>query len=242
MLILWIVQHLNKPKNEIFARHVLAIRYQHGESMDSYFQELRSLAKDCNFVAVNAATYADESIRDSFISGIQSPLIRQRLLENSTLTLTQAFDQARALDLAQQNSERYVQTQAIQNPQTAYVKPVHSESTLETNDPTMAAVKKKCTYCGNDYHLRYHCPARNVTCHKCSKKGHFSNVCMSSANPSSSAVYTPSLATITAGAPNGLMHTTIEVLVNGKKMKALIDSGSSESHTSFPCFKRQITF
>ena len=53
---------------------------------------------------------------------------------------------------------------------------------------------------------------------------------MSSANPSSSAVYTPSLATITAGAPNGLMHTTIEVLVNGKKMKALIDSGSSESH------------
>ena len=131
-----------KPKNEIFARHVLAIRYQQqGESMDSYFQELRSLAKDCNFVAVNAATYADESIRDSFISGIQSPLIRQRLLENSTLTLTQAFDQARALDLAQQNSERYVQTQAIQNPQTAYVKPVHSESTLETNDPTMAAVK-----------------------------------------------------------------------------------------------------
>ena len=101
---------------------------------------------------------------------------------------------------------------------------------LETNDPTMAAVKKKCTYCGNDYHLRYHCPARNVTCHKCSKKGNFSKVCMSSANPSSSAVYTPSLATITAGAPNGLMHTTIEVLVNGKKMKALIDSGSSESH------------
>ena len=71
-----------KPKNEIFARHVLAIRYQqHGESMDSYFQELLSLAKDCNFVAVNAATYADESICDSFISGIQSPLIRQRLLE-----------------------------------------------------------------------------------------------------------------------------------------------------------------
>ena len=59
-----------------FARHVLAIRYQqHGESMDNYFQELRSLAKDCNFVAVKAATYADESIRDSFISGIQSPLI-----------------------------------------------------------------------------------------------------------------------------------------------------------------------
>ena len=149
------------------------------------------------------------------------------MLENITLTLTQAFDQARALDLAQQNSERYVQTQIIQNPQTSYVEPVRSESTPETNDPTMAAAKKKCMYCGNDYHPRYHCPARNVTCHKCSKKGHFSKVCMSSGNPFSAAVYTPSL---TAGAPNELMHTTIEILVNGKKMKALIDSGSSESH------------
>ena len=152
------------------------------------------------------------------------------MLENITVTLTQAFDQARPLDLAQQNSERYVQSQIIPNPQTAYVEPMHSEPTPETKDLTMAAVKKKCAYCRNDYRPRYRCPARNVTCHKCSKKGHFQKVCMSPANPYSAAVYTSSLGAITAGAPNELRHTTIEILISGKKIQGLIDSGSSESH------------
>ncbi|XP_053648711.1 uncharacterized protein [Cherax quadricarinatus] len=90
-----------KPTNEIFARYRLATRRQQiDESLEEYLQALKILGKDCHFQAVTAAQYCEESIRDAFISGLQSPIIRQRLLENKTLDLAAAFDQARALDSA----------------------------------------------------------------------------------------------------------------------------------------------
>ena len=98
-----------KPTNEIFARQLLATRCQHtGETLDEYLQALKTLSKDCNFKSVTAALHREESIRNSFISGLQSSLIRQRLLEKKTFDLAAIFDQARSLDLAQQNSELYM--------------------------------------------------------------------------------------------------------------------------------------
>jgi hypothetical protein len=70
-----------KPKNEIFARHLLFTRRQeNGETLDQYLQQLKHLSKDCNYQAVTAERYRDDSIRDAFINGIQSTNIRQRLL------------------------------------------------------------------------------------------------------------------------------------------------------------------
>ena len=60
-----------KPRNEIFTCHTLATRKKNpGESIDEFLQSLHNLAKDCNFKAVNAETYCEESIRDAFISGL----------------------------------------------------------------------------------------------------------------------------------------------------------------------------
>ena len=50
-----------------------------------------------------------ELVRHSFINGISLPLIRQRLLENTTLSLEQAYTQANSLGLAQKNADVYVQ-------------------------------------------------------------------------------------------------------------------------------------
>ena len=70
-----------KPTNEVFARHSLATRRQQpGESLDEYFRCLKVLSKECNFKAVTATQHCEEYIRDAFISGLLSPLIRQRLL------------------------------------------------------------------------------------------------------------------------------------------------------------------
>ncbi|XP_042210340.1 uncharacterized protein LOC121858194 [Homarus americanus] len=103
-----------KPKNEVFSRHLLATRRQHsGESLDEYLQELRRVSKDCNFKVVTATANRDEYIRDAFINGLLSSMIRQRLLESKTLDLATAFDQARALDLAQINSESYLRLRLV---------------------------------------------------------------------------------------------------------------------------------
>ena len=80
-----------KTKNEIFARHLLATRHQQtGESVDDYLQALLLLSKDCNYKAVTAELYCQESIRDALISGLNSSIIRQRLRENNTLSLEEA--------------------------------------------------------------------------------------------------------------------------------------------------------
>ena len=101
----------DKQPNEIFARHKLSTRkQQNGETLDSFMQALQSLSKDCQFRAVSANEYREEAVRDAFINGLHDSEIRQRLLENRTLDLETAFGQARAMDLARQNSEFYQST------------------------------------------------------------------------------------------------------------------------------------
>jgi hypothetical protein len=65
------------------------------------------ITKDCNFGQVTAAVHHDEALRDSFIAGLRSNYIRQRLLEKNDLDLTTAFTTARNLDVAQKSSETY---------------------------------------------------------------------------------------------------------------------------------------
>ena len=72
-----------KPKNEIFARYLLSTRRQETtKTIDEYFQTLKKLSKDCNFVDISANDNRDHYIRDSFITGLQLTMIRQRLLKN----------------------------------------------------------------------------------------------------------------------------------------------------------------
>ena len=92
-----------KPRNEIFARHLLATAQQKdedGESIDEFVLRLNGLSQNCNFVAVNAQAYSDDIKRDSFVSGISSTFIRERLLKNQKLSFNQAYEKARALELA----------------------------------------------------------------------------------------------------------------------------------------------
>ena len=76
--------------------------------MDEYLLELRRLSKDCNFRSVSKTEHRDDFIRDVLINGILSHPVRQRLLEESTLTIDAAFQKARSLEIAQKNSESYI--------------------------------------------------------------------------------------------------------------------------------------
>lgn len=98
-----------KEKNEIFLRYKLASRHQHeGESIDEYMQALVTLGKDCSFKAVTAQENRDDYTRDSFINGLRSTVIRQRLLENKILKLEDALNQARSLEMAEEHSKAYI--------------------------------------------------------------------------------------------------------------------------------------
>lgn len=172
-----------QPRSTIFCRHLLATRRQQiDESVDQYLQVLKKLAKDCEFQAVTAIQARDEYIRDAFINGISSNHIRQRLLENKTLDLGTAYDQALTLEMAQKQLASYSQ----QNSLNASASTARTEVTDDEDQPggyeehTVAAISgQKCFFCGNQRHDRIRCPARNSICKNCLKKEHFARVCRS---------------------------------------------------------------
>ena len=223
-----------KPKNVIFARHLLSTRKQKsGENLDQFLNNLKTLAKYCNFSAVNAEQYKSEMIRDAFINGLVSNSIRQRLLENKTLDLNSAFDQARSLDAAQESSNLYSQ-QAMPT----FSATINESSKLKTssiNENNSAAIssgksKSSCWFCGNTRHPRSNCPARNAVCHKCKKTGHFEKLCRSSLN--SAAVISNDVddyfcAPISASIDSQFRVTSTVLLNDTYKAEALIDSGST---------------
>ena len=225
-----------KTPNEIFTCHLLATRRQKpGETLTEFLQELRKLGKDCNLKNFTAEQYREELIRDSFINGIASPLIRQRLLENTQLGLRAAFDQANSLDLAQKNSEAYAMPTI---PVTAAVPSSSTDRHTEVpmpNDHSLAATyapKKKCYFCGGPIHNRRSYPPRNSVCNNCGKKRHYGKVCMSKATSSTTAsLFSPTICSITGACPKSLSHASVNVSVYGNTLSALIDSRSFISQT-----------
>ena len=233
--------HFIKPKNEVFARHLLSTcKQESGESLDQFVRRLKTLTQDCNFKSVSAEQYRDDSIRDAFISGIKSQQIRLRLLEKKQLDFQTAFDTARTLEMAEQQSFSYNQPSLTAAALNTFSNPVANAPTtpldhLEQNDAACAGTynyktDKTCIYCGYPKHInRTKCPAKDSLCNACGKKGHFSKVCRSRpvSKSHSAAMYLSSINTTTG--LDSLSKATVQVSLNGKQFTALIDSGSSQS-------------
>ena len=129
---------------------------------------------------MNANQYCNEYIRDAFINGIRSRDIRQRLLENATLTKDEAFQKARGLEMAQKQSTQYGPQMPIL---VSGVASVTTQREQEESELLAAArpdpMKQKCFYCGLGRHPRTECPARDSVCHICSKNRHWKEMCQS---------------------------------------------------------------
>ncbi|XP_059846281.1 uncharacterized protein LOC132405469 [Hypanus sabinus] len=67
-------------------------------------------------------------------------------------------------------------------PASEFANAAASRNSTNSPNPTTAAASCKPTqyyFCGLEKHSRKRCPAREVTCSSCGKKGHFANVCKS---------------------------------------------------------------
>ena len=152
--------------------------------------------------------------------------IRQRLLENMTLTLHQAFvEQARSLEMAYENSETYNQ---LYPSSAAAEKPIFEEHNRQHLNAYNN--KGKCFFCGSNKHPRNSCPAKDSACNNCGKIGHYNKVCKSKTSTKGSAaamqLNLPSLATIPSN-KNSIGYVTL--LLNNNGILELVDSGSTSS-------------
>ena len=113
--------------------------------------------------------YRDESIRHSFINGLQSNYIRQRLFEVKELDLKTAIERARAMEISHNQAGSYVEhgvtthALAMPPPEPSSVEALLSDSVV------VAAIKQKCFLCSFDRHPRSKCPARDAKYNSCSK-------------------------------------------------------------------------
>ena len=232
-----------KPRNEIFARHLLATAQQKvGESIDELVLRLNGLSQNCNFVAVNSQAYSDDMKRDSFISGISSTFVRERLLENQTLSFNQAYEKARALKLAEQTSATYfphmVNSAQVQANRSA----VDSDEPSEPSCSAAAVSRQSkisnkgtfmCYFCGSrNWHRRAKCPARDEKCDYCGKIGHYIKCCMSCKTVTKGCVNSPCLSSLSALRSSFPKHVNANVKINDIVARALIDTGSTNSYLS----------
>ena len=74
--------------------------------MDNFANRLMILAKDCSFEDVTAMEYKKESVLQSFISGLEDPHIKKRILEKD-VNLECALEVAEILKRAKTDASRY---------------------------------------------------------------------------------------------------------------------------------------
>ena len=231
-----------KPKHEIYARHKLATaRQNESESVDEFVLRINKLGQDCNFVAVNAQQYRDDMKRDSFISGISSRFIRERLLENQTLTFTQAYEKARALEIAKLNSEQYSSSEVTAGRiSVCTVETDAEEGSSKISEQAINSVRSdkknrnfSCYFCGRKtWHPRSRCPAKDENCNFCGKIGHYAKCCLKRKDSLNCVDQPSSLASSTTSHRNFSQHVLADITVNNIAAQALVDTGSTNSYIS----------
>ncbi|XP_068205179.1 uncharacterized protein [Palaemon carinicauda] len=163
-----------KQKSEVFAIYKLATyKQQSGETLDAFLDNLKGLALECSFTDCTATQAEELAIRDSYIMGMASKAIRQRLLENLSLDSSTAVKQARALEMTQLYSASYAS-----ETNTTVATLIDDQAKPET-DPNRFLIKmsgspnpsecaaavscQRCFFCGGSLHPRALCPAKKAS-------------------------------------------------------------------------------
>ncbi|KAK6183197.1 hypothetical protein SNE40_010724 [Patella caerulea] len=182
--------HFIIRKNVIFERANFNKRSQkEGESADNYINSLFPLSEYCEYGMLR-----EQLIRDKIVVGIRDEKLSQKLQLDSQLSLKKAIDMVRQSEsiIAQnrilRETNSTTEVDAIKSkPKQKFKPPLHKKasnpvpahSTHANVKVTSDVNKQSCQRCGNKYHARSECPAKNSTCRKCKKLGHWDKVCRS---------------------------------------------------------------
>ena len=144
--------------------------------MDTLIQELYRLAEDCEYGSLK-----DGLIRDRTVVGVLDDSLSDRLQAKADLTLEMAVQMSRQAEARKQNKDlirgNVISETATDPTRVDLVEKHERDSKLDPG--VRSKSERKCMWCGGQQHKRQSCPAKDVTCNSCHKRGHFQAVCLS---------------------------------------------------------------
>ena len=202
-----------KSTKEAFAWHLLGIyKKQPRESLDEFLQTLKTWSKP-----VTAQRHKYEYIPDSFIYGLQSKPIRQRLLENNTIDCNTMLNLAGSWEVAQKSLDSY---------NNVYETCFNLITTRQ--EPNTTALT--CWKCDNPLHSWSKCPAKDTECFKWERLEHFSkNYYSKTSYKQTPAAMFPTLSWLDGSSSSLLSKYAVRVSTNNCKFYALIGSDSTDN-------------
>ena len=163
--------HFEAKKNAIMAAVKFDRRRQlQGETFDSFVTDLKLLARGLNMTELNTL------IRNAIACKSLDERVRQRCLEKSkNLTLEMAIDIGQMFEATKDGT----QVMSGEDPKVEVNKLVWKNGSPKKKHDQV----QKCDRCGYNAHKpQEKCPARNESCNKCRKIGHFAKVRRSKKN------------------------------------------------------------
>lgn len=167
----WAIKKLTayfKPKHHmVFTRHKFwETRREPGESLESLIMKIRDKANACDFGTTEAES-REYAMYDKLVM-LMPKEIKEKLLQRNV-----TFTEAVQIIKAHESTKYQVQQLETTNKLTPLLTP-HINFVQQNREQ-----KFECFRCGSQNHSARseRCPAVNVECRKCGKKGHFGRVC-----------------------------------------------------------------
>jgi len=130
-----------------------------GESFSKFLADLHRLIKTCGYYPACEPTI----IRDRIVIDIRDEDIREDILKEPKLTLTQCIEICKAGEAATSHKSS-LQPDRVSN--------------ITTSQTVKARKPGKCRYCGQMHvFIKENCPAWGKVCSACSGRNHFQSVC-----------------------------------------------------------------
>ena len=192
-------EFFNVRRNVIFERARFNRRNQkEGESIEQYLTALYALVETCEYGALT-----EQMLRDRLVVGIKDQALSERLQTFSDLTLEKAKRETRQREAVKVQHQELKGDGSQKDPITID-RVISGKSGARSGQKggkrnkgdagevrsgwkrqgkagtgQQTSVKRHCRRCGRDHQEDAQCPARNATCFKCNRKGHYGTQCFS---------------------------------------------------------------
>lgn len=230
-------------RNVIFERARFNRRNQlEGESAEQYITALYSLVENCEY-----GNLRDEMLRDRLVVGIRDAALSERLQMDADLTLEKAKKAVRQKEAVK---EQHLQLRGDGTNKDPIVldavngqRPPAKKGGAKPgyrkggNQNTSVGVKPQCKRCGRERHPTDKCPAKNATCHKCNRKGHFSAQCFSKTTAAVAHEVSLDTAFLDTVSAKQESSWTITLLLGTKELPFKLDTGAEVTAISEEDFK-----